>query len=184
MNLLNSKLQVRSCNTLLGKEPNWIYARMPHEMSEDIFFKPPAYGRITNWLGPEMVARLLDFAQSQRDSFRASWVSRGHDDRIDLNIRRSQKITISGELRAELQSRAHGSLPEMCRQVGSGRFEPSDFELQMVAHGDGAFFTEHYDRNMSKPGGRVISAVYYFHRAPKSFSGGVLRIYPLAGREK
>jgi hypothetical protein len=28
---------------------------------------------------------------------------------------------------------------------------------------------------------RVITAVYYFHRLPKAFSGGVLRIYPLAG---
>jgi SM-20-related protein len=31
---------------------------------------------------------------------------------------------------------------------------------------------------------RVVSAVYYFHRLPKSFSGGALRVYPLAGREK
>jgi hypothetical protein len=28
---------------------------------------------------------------------------------------------------------------------------------------------------------RVISAVYYFHRLPKSFSGGVLRIHPIGG---
>lgn len=58
---------------------------------------------------------------------------------------------------------------------------------KMVAHGDGAFFTEHCDtvvdgRKLAVS--RIISAVYYFHRLPKSFSGGVLRIYPLTGREK
>jgi len=38
-------------------------------MNEDVFTKPPPYGRITDWLGPEMLQRLLDFAQKQRDSF-------------------------------------------------------------------------------------------------------------------
>jgi Rps23 Pro-64 3,4-dihydroxylase Tpa1-like proline 4-hydroxylase len=47
-----------------------------------------------------------------------------------------------------------------------------------------AFFTEHCDRNMQRGSSRLISAVYYFHRHPKSFSGGILRIYPLAGRAK
>jgi SM-20-related protein len=57
----------------------------------------------------------------------------------------------------------------------------------VVAHGDGAFFTEHRDTVVEGQKviiRRIISAVYYFHRLPKSFSGGVLRIYPLAGREK
>jgi Rps23 Pro-64 3,4-dihydroxylase Tpa1-like proline 4-hydroxylase len=54
----------------------------------------------------------------------------------------------------------------------------------MVAHGDGAFFTEHNyiaveDKKFVVR--RVVTAVYYFHRLPKAFSGGVLRIYPLAG---
>jgi hypothetical protein len=50
--------------------------------------------------------------------------------------------------------------------------------------GDGAFFTEHKDIAVedNKFGvRRIITAVYYFHRLPKAFSGGVLRIYPLAG---
>ena len=31
------------------------------------------------------------------------------------------------------------------------------------------------------PSQRVISAVYYFYRLPKSFSGGVLRLHSVAG---
>jgi SM-20-related protein len=156
-------------------------------VTEDIFSKPPAYGRVTNWLGPEMVSRLLSFAQAQRDSFRASGISNDADreKRIDLTIRRSNKIKLVGDLRDKLQACARAVLPEMCRQLGSGLFEPGRFELEMVAHGDGAFFAEHSDRYArTQSNDRRISAVYYFHRIPKSFSGGLLRIYPLAGREK
>ena len=156
-------------------------------MVDDIFFKPPVHGRIVNWLGPEMVARLLDFAQTHRDDFHPSGVSNPIDGgkRIDPTIRRSQKVKPSGELRDELKSGARAALPEMCRQLGSGRFEPSDFEIEMVAHGDGAFFTKHRDRLMGPYSHRrVISAVYYFHRMPKSFTGGVLRLYPVASSKQ
>lgn len=156
-------------------------------MIADIFTNPPAHGRIANWLGLKMVSRLLDFAQGHRDGFRASGVLNTDDGdrRIDLTIRRSHKIKIVGELRDELQAGARAALPEMCRQLGSGQFEPSKFEIEMVAHGDGAFFGQHCDRYSQSPlNDRLISAVYYFHRIPKSFFGGVLRIYPLAGRGK
>ena len=154
-------------------------------MTEDIFFKPPAHGRIGNWLGPQLVQRLLHFARKHRDGFRPSGVSLGRETRIDLAARRSCKIKALGELGDELQSCARAALPEMCRQLGTGRFEPSKFEIEMVAHGDGAFFAEHYDRSANPElRRRLISGVYYFHRLPKSFSGGVLRIYALAARGK
>ncbi|HET8918077.1 MAG TPA: 2OG-Fe(II) oxygenase [Xanthobacteraceae bacterium] len=132
-----------------------------------------------------MVERLLHFARTQRDGFRASRVRNSDEKELDLTVRRSFKITDLGELRDELHTLARAALPEMSRQLGTGRFEPRKFEIEMVAHGDGAFFTEHYDRNMqSVVDARLISAVYYFHRLPKSFSGGALRIYSLAGRDK
>ncbi|MGN6717150.1 MAG: 2OG-Fe(II) oxygenase [Candidatus Binatia bacterium] len=156
-------------------------------MTEHVFSKPPAHGRVASWLGPEMVRRLLDFARTNRDGFRPStvWDAIGREKKLDLTCRRSYKAKFFGELREELQAAARAALPEMCRQLGSGQFEPSEFEIEMVAHGDGAFFAEHLDRSMGPElGRRLISAVYYFHRMPKSFSGGVLRIYPLAGRKK
>jgi SM-20-related protein len=154
-------------------------------MNDGVFFKPPAHGRIDNWLGPQMVRRLLDFAQTHRNDFRASGVWSVHDGtkKIDLTIRRSYKLKFLGELRDKLQASAAAALAEMCRQLGSEQFEASSFEIEMVAHGDGAFFAEHRDRGPHQRR-RLISAVYYFYRHPKSFSGGVLRIYPIAGREK
>jgi SM-20-related protein len=156
-------------------------------MIEDLFTKPPPYGRTIDWLGQQMVTQLLLFAQIHRDSFCASPVSRADERAVgpDLAVRRSSKVELLGELRDALQARVLATLPEMCRQLGNGQFNPSGLEIEMVAHGDGAFFVEHRDR-LAGPGygSRLISAICYFHRLPKSFAGGALRIYPIAGSKK
>jgi hypothetical protein len=43
-------------------------------MIENVFTKPPPYGRTIDWLGQQMVTQLLDFAQTHRDDFCASHV--------------------------------------------------------------------------------------------------------------
>jgi SM-20-related protein len=163
-------------------------------MNEDVFTKPPPYGRITDWLGPEMLQRLLDFAQKQRDSFFQTTVGYTEENRrVDLNVRRSSRMIALGSLKEELQTNLRAILPAMFQRLGAEPFEPSKFEVEMVAHGDGALFTEHRDTAIESEDSiegkkfvaqRVISAVYYFHRLPKSFTGGILRIYPLIGRDK
>jgi SM-20-related protein len=154
-----------------------------------VFLKPPAHGRIENWLGPELLRRLLDFAETRREDFFASGVGHKETARIDLSARRSIRITDLGDLKKELRVRVRAILPTICRQLGTQPFEPGKIEVEMVAHGDGAFFTEHTDTILEEAdlesrkfvALRIVSAVYYFHRLPKTFSGGVLRIYPLAG---
>jgi hypothetical protein len=134
-------------------------------MIKNIFTKPPAHGRISNWLGPQMVQRLLDFAQAQRDSFVSTGI--GHDEtaRVDLNVRRSSRIKDLGDLKKEIQAKIRDLLPEMFRRLGTEAFEPSRLEVEMVAHGDGAFFNEHCDtasKDKKFVVRRVVSAVYYF----------------------
>jgi hypothetical protein len=115
-------------------------------MNEDVFTKPPPYGRITDWLGPEMLQRLLDFAQKQRDSFFQTTVGYTEENRrVDLNVRRSSRIIALGSLKEELQTNLRAILPAMFQRLGAEPFEPSKFEVEMVAHGDGALFTEHRD---------------------------------------
>jgi SM-20-related protein len=153
-------------------------------MDQAVFLKPPPHGLIANWLGPEMVQRLLDFAQEQRDSFFPSGVGYGETARVDANIRHSGRITKLGDLKQELRTQIRAVLPTVFRQLGADAFEPGKIEVEMVAHGDGALFTEHRDNAVEDKKfviRRAVTAVYYFHRLPKAFSGGVLRIYPLAG---
>ena len=154
-------------------------------MSPDIVSRPPRYGSISNWLGTVMVARLLSFAQTSRDDFKASDVGYGESNRIDPARRRSSKLKPLGELESELRVSAQAALPSMFEHLGYNPFDPARIELEMIAHGDGAFFLRHADtvirREMTSY--RAISAVYYFHRLPKSFSGGVLRLHSIGSKE-
>jgi SM-20-related protein len=146
--------------------------------------KPPQCGSISSWLGAEVAARALQFAQASREQFKASDVGYGERNRIDLSYRRSSKLKPIGELENELRADVMTALPSICDRLGIAPFDPARFELEIVAHGDGAFFSRHEDI-VIRPGMtnyRVISAVYYFHKLPKSFSGGVLRIHPIGGK--
>jgi SM-20-related protein len=132
-----------------------------------------------------MAARALMFAQASRDHFKASDVGYEESNRIDLSYRRSSKLKPMGELEDEVRADVSMALPYIFDHLGITPFDPARFELEMVAHGDGAFFSRHEDI-VIRPGMtnyRVISAVYYFHRSPKPFSGGVLRIHSIGGKE-
>lgn len=139
-------------------------------MNQAVFLKPPPHGLIANWLGPEMAQRLLDFVQEHREGFFPSGIGYGEHSRVDATIRRSGRITDLGDLKQELRPRIRAVLPTVLRQLGAEAFEPGRIELEMVAHGDGAFFTEHKDIAVQDEKfvvRRVITAVYYFHRLPK-----------------
>jgi Rps23 Pro-64 3,4-dihydroxylase Tpa1-like proline 4-hydroxylase len=49
--------------------------------------------------------------------------------------------------------------------------------MQVTCHGDGGFFKPHADDGEEHQRHRKISYVYYFHRAPKRFTGGSLRLF-------
>ena len=85
-------------------------------MIENIFTKPPAHGSISNWLGPEMVQRLLDFAHEQRNSFFLSAIGYGESSKVDANIRLSGRITKLGDLKQELRTRIRAVLPTVARR--------------------------------------------------------------------
>lgn len=64
-----------------------------------------------------------------------------------------------------------------------------EFELELSAYGDGAHFFPHVDITLGRPpegetrldnDRRLFSAVYYFHRRPKGFAGGELKLFGFA----
>jgi hypothetical protein len=85
-------------------------------MDQAVFLKPPPHGLIANWLGPEMVQRLLDFAQERRDSFFPSGVGYGETARVDANIRHSGRITKLGDLKQELRTQIRAVVPTAWRR--------------------------------------------------------------------
>ena len=82
-----------------------------------------------------------------------------------------------------MQARITAMLPAIVAELRMAPFQPAKFEMELVAHGDGAFFAKHIDTFTGiadlPAAHRMISAVYYFFAEPKGFSGGALRLYPL-----
>lgn len=147
----------------------------------DSFHKAPPYGLVHNWLGARFVQRLLDYATSTQHQFEDSPIGYGGT-KVDTTHRRSVRQGNLGDLRTDIEKNILSALPGMYEKLGCGKFEPHKLELEMVAHGNGAFFARHVDtfKQRNAKSHRIISAVYYFHAAPKAFTGGVLRLHSLA----
>lgn len=87
----------------------------------------------------------------------------------------------AADLAKRLSTRLRAAVPALAESAGMRPFEPSGgLELDLVAYGDGARFHRHRDilrAGEQAESDRVLSAVYYFFREPKAFSGGALRLY-------
>lgn len=76
----------------------------------------------------------------------------------------------------------------ICRGLGMAPFELATIEIRLAAHTDGDYFKPHRDtltgaeRSLTAHD-RMITAVYYFHRQPKAFSGGELQLHPFGPGE-
>lgn len=146
--------------------------------------KLPPYGLIHRWLGEKTVARLLNYVQSNEHLFEGSTVLHNGKYKVDVTQRISRKLKLveSSDLATELTAHVRHLFPTMLRTLGVQPFNPHKFELELVAHSDGAFFVEHIDTVTGEYRGdsdRIVSGVYYFHSLPKVFSGGALRLYSL-----
>jgi SM-20-related protein len=76
----------------------------------------------------------------------------------------------------------------ICRALGMAPFDLATIEIRLAAHTDGDYFKPHRDtltgleRSLAAHD-RMITAVYYFHRQPKAFSGGELLLHPFSPGE-
>lgn len=149
----------------------------------------PPWHRYSGFLSEEEREDLLRFALEKRDLFKPTklW-----GDVVDPERRISEKLNKLGPFRAMFEKKVADHLPDMFARTGTRPFELEFVELELVAHGDGAHFAAHSDIPIGpgrKPTGgdrsetqdRLLSGVYYFHREPKRFSGGALRLHRFGG---
>jgi hypothetical protein len=102
----------------------------------------PPYGLVRHWLGKEAVERLLDYAQSNEHRFEDSTIRDGWGSRkVDQThrISRMMKLPDAGELASELKAKVECLLPIMFETLGCDPFTPHKYEMELVAHGNGAF---------------------------------------------
>jgi Rps23 Pro-64 3,4-dihydroxylase Tpa1-like proline 4-hydroxylase len=100
---------------------------------------------------------------------------------IDSTKRNSSSLRDLGPLKDQLHTHFEAALPDIVAALRISAFVPAKYEIELVAHGDGAFFKPHIDtatgRQVSDQTDRVLSCVCYFHIEPKRYVDGVLRIH-------
>jgi Rps23 Pro-64 3,4-dihydroxylase Tpa1-like proline 4-hydroxylase len=76
-----------------------------------------------------------------------------------------------------IMDRLPDCLPQVLEKWGHAPLPVSHIEAQATASNHGDFFHCHIDNGAESVAAREITFVYFFHREPKQFSGGELRIY-------
>jgi len=140
--------------------------------------QPAPHRLIRGFLGEDMVERLLAHAAARRDDFEVTTI--GAEGRVDPNIRVSRVLRDLGPLREELEARFRAVMDEAVATLRLSPFVSTRLELELVAHGDGAFYGRHIDTRTGANDAateRVLTAVHYFHALPKGFDGGELRLH-------
>jgi SM-20-related protein len=151
----------------------------------------PPYHVYRDFLPPEEHSAMLDWALSRRDRFEAS---RLIGKVLDPSRRISRSLRGLDEMEPMLERRLRTLVPQVFADTGTRPFDIACFELEMVAYGEGAHFAPHTDipigerRALGGDGSgafdRLLSGVYYFHREPKGFTGGELRLHRFGSNER
>ena len=151
-------------------------------MDRSVFTRLPPHGTIPHWLGAETVEQLLDYALAHQDAFTPSQVGYDAASAVKPEVRRSSWLKSLGNFESLFEARVRSLMPAIFTQLGSPPVSSSSLELELVAHGEGAFFSRHIDTATKGISHRVVSCVYYFHAQPKGFSGGQLRLHSIGGK--
>lgn len=104
---------------------------------------------------------------------------------VDHDKRRCRKLsTLGSSLLQPFLAAFSKRVDSFYADVGMAARPTARFETEIAAYNDGGFFQEHVDtltgslRSEQGTGrARALSAVYYFHQEPRSFSGGALRLW-------
>lgn len=136
---------------------------------------PVEFVTIPQFLPPELHRDVVAFAATHRGRLQPSRVT---TDRPDYRHSQVLDEPVFPELERKVRAELDAVLPDVFAALGHARFTPAKVELQLTAHGDGAFFKVHSDSGTDETVGRVLTFVIYFQlREPRGFDGGVLRVY-------
>ena len=131
------------------------------------------------FLTPAELNALQQYVLAQETRFQVSEVlSPGvTGSAIDYEQRRSRVLMdLTGHERM-IVDRLLTCLPRVLQKWGRDPFVISRIETQTTASNHGDFFRCHSDNAAEEVASREVTFVYFFHREPKQFTGGELRIY-------
>jgi Rps23 Pro-64 3,4-dihydroxylase Tpa1-like proline 4-hydroxylase len=135
--------------------------------------------QLENFLTPEEHDRLLTDVMGWESAFVPSeTLQNNRSETSDFFHRNSLVYNLPfPEVSRLLSDRIRQVLPEVLAQMSIDPFSIADIEAQLTAHNQGHYYKLHNDNGVLQTAARRITFVYYFHREPKSFTGGELRIF-------
>ena len=141
----------------------------------------PPYRCIRDFLTTDERNDILEFSIANEARFKSTEILRGGIGEINPQQRASVGLRDFSPAKDLLRARVTALCPKLIAELRVTSFVPAKVELELVAHGDGAFFRRHID-TVTGPvakgrSTRMISAVYYFYTEPKAFAGGALQLY-------
>lgn len=130
------------------------------------------------FLATEELSGLLNYCLRNASRFGRSEVKR-YDGRSELDneYRRSRVLFDLGPYQFLFQQRLLMLLPHLLLALTKRPFVVRELEIQLTASNHGEFFRTHTDNDDKELKAREMTFVYYFHREPRRFAGGELRIF-------
>ena len=137
------------------------------------------------FLAPEELKTLTQYALGREADFRMSEViSPGvMGTVVDSEHRRSRVLMDLGSHEKVIRDRIEAALPRVLEKLSMEKFPITRFESQLTASNDGDFFRHHFDNAEEEIANRELTYVYFFHREPKAFDGGELRLHDAERRD-
>jgi Rps23 Pro-64 3,4-dihydroxylase Tpa1-like proline 4-hydroxylase len=137
---------------------------------------------LDEFLAPHEMDELIAYALQHEAEFHSSEVisPSGDPGVIDYDHRRSRVLMDLGKHQEVILERIRGVLPRVLDQLGIEEFPITNVEAQITASNDGDFFGAHSDNAQEAIASRRVTFVYFFHREPRPFEGGELRLHDSA----
>jgi Rps23 Pro-64 3,4-dihydroxylase Tpa1-like proline 4-hydroxylase len=145
--------------------------------------KSPPCVVLDEFLAPQELQELMSFALEREAEFCASEVVSGlsGEGGVNEDCRRSSVLMDLGRHQDLVLARIQSALPLVLSRLGMEEFSVTHAETQITASNDGDFFKSHNDNGGPTTTSRQLTFVYFFHREPRPFAGGELRIYDSQG---
>lgn len=132
---------------------------------------------LDEFLAPQELKELIGLAVAHEADFRASEVISPAGGVIDYQHRRSHVLDEVGPYQELILERIQAALPSVLRRLNMEQCPITRAEMQVTASNDGDSFAMHTDNGHDEVASRYLTFVYFFHREPKRFRGGELRIH-------
>jgi SM-20-related protein len=96
---------------------------------------------------------------------------------VNYEHRRSRVLMDLAQHQDLMLDRIKAVLPQVLNTLGMEEFSIAGVEAQVTASNEGDFFHFHSDNGSDRVASRHLTFVYFFHREPRQFEGGELRIH-------